>query len=319
MKMGTYENIQEYNHSHLCLNIYVDVDHRTFGHLVSDIIACALDLALMVVAAVANVLAIAAYQRNSVLQTPSNYLLMILSAVDIVLALSAQPLFFVWKALEMADRFSCAVYLATVLSINFFGAVSFLITSLLISAERYCSVFYPVFHRKNVTKRFFKLALLLISASWLAFLLFMFMSEHHEVYFGVAALVVALCLVGTILCYRSIFREISRRCGSRMVSLESISDERRQAGRFKREKSTLVNMVFIVGTTTVLYAPAGGCGVYSILIGRDWLYMNFFVPWAYLLVFTSNAIHPFLYGWRSRGMRRSINGVIRSVFEETDV
>lgn len=317
--MATYENIEDYNHSHLCINIYVVVDHRTFGHLVSDIIACALDLALMIVAVVANILAIAAYQRNSVLQTPSNYLLMMLSAVDIVLALSVQPLFFVWKALELADRFSCVVYLGTVLLINFLGAVSFLITSFLISTERYCSVFYPLFHRKNATKRFFKLALLVISMAWLAFLLSMFIGKYHQVYFGVAALVVALCLVGTMLCYRSIFQEISRRCGGRMASLESISDERRQAGRFKREKATLMNMVFIVGTTTVLYAPIGGCGVYAILIGRDWLYMNFFVPWAYLLVFTSNAIHPFLYGWRSRGIRRSINGVIRSVFEETDV
>ena len=317
--MAAYENIEDYNHPHLCFNIYVNVDHRTFGHLVSDIIVCALDLALITVAVVANILAIAAYQRNSVLQTPSNYLLMMLSAVDIVLALSVQPLFFVWKVLELADRFSCVVYLGTVLSMNFLGAVSFLITSFLISTERYCSVFYPLFHRKNATKRFFKLTLLVISMVWLAFLLSMFLGKYHQVYFVVAALIVALCLVGTILCYRSIFREISRRCGGRMVSLESISDERRQAGRFKREKATLMNMVFIVGTTTVLYAPVGGCGVYAILIGRDWLYMNFFVPWAYLLVFTSNAIHPFLYGWRSRGMRRSINGVIRSVFEETDV
>ena len=317
--MAAHENIEDYNHPHLCFNIYVNVDHRTFGHLVSDIIVCALDLALITVAVVANILAIAAYQRNSVLQTPSNYLLMMLSAVDIVLALSVQPLFFVWKVLELADRFSCVVYLGTVLSMNFLGAVSFLITSFLISTERYCSVFYPLFHRKHATKRFFKLTLLVISVAWLAFLLSMFLGKYHQVYFVAAALIVALCLVGTILCYRSIFREISRRCGGRMVSLESISDERRQAGRFKREKATLMNMVFIVGTTTVLYAPVGGCGVYAILIGRDWLYMNFFVPWAYLLVFTSNAIHPFLYGWRSRGMRRSINGVIRSVFEETDV
>lgn len=317
--MATYKNVEEYNHSHLCFNIHVDIEHRTFGHLVSDITVCALDLALMLIAVVANILAIAAYCRTSVLQTPSNYLLMILSAVDILLALTVQPLFFIWKILEIANRFSCEVYLGTVLLINFLGAVSFLITSFLISLERYCSVFYPLFHRKNANKRFFKLALLVISMTWLAFLLAMFIGKYHRVYFSIAASVVSLCLVGTIFCYRNIFREMSRRCGERIVSVESTTDERRQVGRFKREKAILMNMVFIVGAMTLLYAPIGGCVVYAILIGRDWLYMNFFVPWAYLLVFTNNAIHPFLYGWRSRGMRQSINGVIRSVFEETDV
>ena len=274
----------------------------------------------MVIAVVANVLAITAYRRNSVLQTPSNYLLMMLSAVDLGFALTVQPLFFVWKTLELSGRFSCEIYLSTVLLINFLGAVSFLITSFLISLERYCSVFYPLLHRKNANKRFFKLALLVISMVWLAFLLVMFLSKHHQVYFIVAASVVSTCLAATILCYRSIFREMSRRCGDRMVSVESITDERRQVGgRWKREKATLMNMVFIVGTMTLLYAPIGGCVVYAILIGRDWLYMNFFVPWAYQLVFISNAVHPFLYGWKSRGMRQSINGVIRSVFEETDV
>jgi hypothetical protein len=318
--MAKYPSVEEYNHSQLCFNIHVDVEHATFGHLVSDVTVCALDLALMVIAVVANVLAIAAYRRSSVLQTPSNYLLMILSTVDLVFALTVQPLFFVWKALELSGRFSCEVYLSTVLLINFLGAVSFLITSFLISLERYFSVFYPLFHRKNANKRVFKLALLVVSISWLAFLLVMFLNEYHRVYFVVAASVVALCLAATILCYRNIFREMSRRCGDRMASVESITDERRQAGgRLKREKATLMNMVFIVGAMTLLYAPIGGCVVYAILIGRDWLYMNFFVPWAYQLVFISNAMHPFLYGWRSRGMRRSINGVIRSVFEETDV
>ena len=317
--MAEYQNVEESNHSQLCFNIHVDVDHRTFGHLVSDVTVCALDLALMLIAVVANILAIAAYRRSSVLQTPSNYLLMILSAVDVVLAMTVQPLFFIWKVLELAGRFSCEVYLGTVLLINFLGAVSFLITSFLISLERYFSVFYPLLHRKNANKRFFRLSLLVISMAWLAFLLAMFIGEHHQVYFAVAASLVALCLVGTILCYRSIFREMSRRCGDRIVSVESITDERRQVGRFKREKATLMNMVFIVGAMTLLYAPIGGCVIYAIVIGRDWLYMNFFVPWAYLLVFISNAIHPFLYGWKSRGMRRSINGVIRSVFEETDV
>ena len=318
--MSLYENGEGYNHSQLCLNIYVDIDHRTFGHLVSDIVVCALDLALIFVAAVANILAIAAYRRTSVLQTPSNYLLMIFSAVDIVLALTVQPLFFVWKVLELADRFSCVVHLATVLLINFLAAISFFITNFFISLERYVSVFYPLFHRKNANKRFFKLSLFIISVALLGFLLAMFLCEYHRVYFTVAASLVTLCLAGTTLCYRSIFREMSRRCGDRIVSVESITDERRRhVGQFKREKTTLINMIFIVGAMSLLYAPIGGCVVYAILIGRDWLYKNFFVPWAYLLVFTSNAIHPFLYSWRSRGMRRSINGVIGSVFEETDV
>lgn len=316
--MVAAESINGVNQTHLCFNIPVDIDHRTFGHLISDVTVCALDLALMLIAVVANVLAIAAYRRTTVLQTPSNYLLMMLSAVDIILALTVQPLFFVWKVLELADRFSCAVFLATVLSINFFGAISFLITSFLISMERYFSVFYPLLHRKSANKRFFNVALFVISISWLGFLLAMFLGGFHRVYFSVAASVVALCLVGTAVCYRSIFLEMSRRCGDHNVSVKTVVDEKR-VGRCRREKATLMNMVFIVGAMTLLYTPVGGCVVYAILIGRDSLYMNFFVPWAYLLVFTSNAIHPFLYGWKSRGMRRSINGVIRSVFEETDV
>ena len=269
MKTATYDAIDTYNYTHLCFNIHVDVNHRTIGHLVSDVIVCALDLALMFIAVVANILAIVAYRRSSVLQTPSNYLLMILSVVDIVLALTVQPLFFIWKVLELADRFSCWVYLATVLLINFLGAVSFLITSFMISLERYLSVFYPLFHRKNANKRLFKVALLVILIGWLAFLLSMFLGEFHVVYFSVAASVVAMCLAGTILCYRSIFREMSRRCGDRVVSVESITDERRQDGRIKREKATLMNMIFIVGAMTILYAPIGGCVIYAILLGRD--------------------------------------------------
>lgn len=318
--MGSaFKNTEEYNHSLLCFHTRVDVEHHNFGHFVSDVTVCALNLALMAIAVVANLLAITAYRRTSVLQTPSNYLLMALSTVDIVLALTVQPLFFAWKVLELADRFSCAVYLCTVLLINFLGALSFLITSFLISLERYLSVFYPFLHRKHANKRQFKLILLVISTTWLAFLLAMFIGAYNKAYFIAASSLVGMCLIGTIICYRSIFGEMSRRFGDRIVSRDNANEARRHAGRLGREKATLMNMIFIIVAMTLLYVPIGGCVVYTILIGRDWLYMNFFVPWAYLLVFTSNAVHPFLYGWRSRGMRKSIKEVIRSVFEDTDV
>lgn len=316
--MSSFKKL-EHNYSIHCWHVEVEVNHKTFGHMVSDVTVCALDLALMFIAVAANGLAIFAYRKTTILQTPSNFLLMMLSIVDVALALTVQPLFFIWKIMEILDSFSCAIYLATSLSINFLGAISFLITSFLVSMERYLSVFHPLMHRRNANKTVLKLVLLVVSIVWLVFLLVTFFLKHHTLYYIVTASLVALCLLGTIACYRSIFKEISQRCGDRSMSVDSITDNRRPSGRFKREKSTLTSMIFIVAAMTLLYFPIGACVMYATLIGRDWLYMNFFVPWAYVLVFTSNAIHPFLYGWKNRGMRQSINGMIRHVFEDTDV
>ena len=303
-----------------CYSIEVHVSDRTFGHMMSDVVVCTLDVILMIIAVFANFLAILAYKRTVLLQTPSNYLLMTLSIADILLALTAQPLFLLWKILEHADNFSCAVHLATVFTINFFGAVSFLITCLLISLERYYSVFYPSVHRNSANKDFFKVTVFLTVFIWLAFLTGTFFGNFHRVYFMVAFTVVILCLLGTVIVYTRIFLEMSRRCSHHQISNESIPDERQHLGQhFTREKATLVNMTFIIGAMMILYAPVGGCAIYAAMIGRDWVYMNYFVPWAYLLVFASSAINPFLYGWKNRSIRRSIRAIVRSVFEETDV
>lgn len=307
---------QEPSTLHLCYNIKVDLSDQTFGHLVSDVVVCVFDLILMLVAIVANFLAIAAYKKTVVSQTPSNCLLMILSVFDILLAITAQPMFLVWKILKLANRFVCGLYLATHLAINLFGALSFLVASFLISLERYYIVFHPLVLGNNARKSFFKVAAVFAFFAWLLFVIGTFLGDFHLVYFATAVTVVTLCLLGTGVAYARIFREISRRSSARQVSLESGSVERRDRCR---EKKALVNMVFIIGAMTLLYAPIGGCAVYAMVIGRDWLYMNYFVPWAYLLVFTSAAVNPFLYGWENRGMRSSLKLFNFKSFKETGV
>ena len=223
---------------HLCYNIEVDLFDQTFGHLVSDVVVCVFDLILMIVAIVANFLAIAAYKKTALLQTPSNCLLMILSIFDILLASTAQPMFLVWKILELADSMTCGWYLATHLSINLFGALSFLVASFFISLERYFAVFHPLVYGNNARKLFFKVAAAVAFFAWLLFLVGTFFGDFHRVYFAVAVALVTLCLLGTGVAYARIFREISRRSSARQVSLEGSWEERRDRSR---EKKALVN------------------------------------------------------------------------------
>ena len=78
---------------------------------INDVLAVGVNVPLGIFAFVSNLIIIVTVVKTPSLQKPSNILLCILAAIDCLVGLTSQPLFFIWRLMLHRARQSC--YLQT--------------------------------------------------------------------------------------------------------------------------------------------------------------------------------------------------------------
>ena len=187
----------------LCHNVEVHITGNTMGSVISDTVCCFINLFMAIISTCSNALVIHVYTKLSSTsgKTSGNLLLVSLSTTEIIKSALVQPAFSTWKVMEITKLDFCYPYLFTIMGINFCTLSSFLHTCLLITIERYLSVFKPILHRKPLVRKCLKIAATVTQIWCAVFLLTLFLTSQHRIYFIAMCLLVMSCLTGTAAMY----------------------------------------------------------------------------------------------------------------------
>ena len=194
----------------LCHNVEVHITGNTMGYVISDTVCCFINLFMAFTSICSNALVIRVYASLPSGKTSGNLLLASLSVTEMIKSGLVQPAFSIWKIMEVAKVNFCYPYLFTIMGNNFCTLSSFLHTCLLITAERYLSVFKPILHRKPIVRQSFLIAACFAQVFCAGFLLTLFFTAQHRFYFLTASLLIASCLTGTAVMYILIRRRMRR-------------------------------------------------------------------------------------------------------------
>lgn len=236
-------------------------------------------------------------------QTTGNLLLVFLSTIETLRALLVQPAFIVWKVLELSGHDFCDIYLFTVLGNNLCTMGSFQQTCFLITIERYMSVFHPIFHRKAVVKRAFKIAFVFFMSAWGFYLIFVFLRSRalHRIYFASSCLAVVFFLLSTAFVYVRIRARMRQPPMSHFNATELRTASKRAADR--RMNNTVISIILI---TLACYLPLFSMLVFLSFHERTVWHTRFVIPWVYLSMFCTSAVNPFVYCWKNRRLRNEM-------------
>ena len=87
--------------------------------MASDIAVCVINILLAILTTVGNASVIAAYMKNTNLQTKNNLLIVALAMTDLIVGLWAQPSFVWVKITEMDGRIDCRIEIINDLTTKF--------------------------------------------------------------------------------------------------------------------------------------------------------------------------------------------------------
>lgn len=283
-----------------CLNVIVHVTENTIGSVISDTVACFLDLFMAVISICSNALVIRVYLTTSSVKTSANLLLVSLSTLEILKSLFVQPAFFVWKTMELARRDFCYFYIFTILGNNFCTVSSFVHTCFLITIERYLSVFRPILHRKPIVKRMFKFAVITTQLVCAVILLATFFASQHRVYFMFASILIITCLIATAVVYIMIrARMRSTPVSGAAVNVRSAS---KQAAD-RRMNNTVISIILI---SLACYLPLFFVLTFISVHERTVFHTRYVIPWTYVITYFTAALNPFVYCWKNRRLRNEM-------------
>lgn len=194
----------------VCHNVEVHKADNSFGSVISDAICCFVNLFMCIISTSSNALVIYIYIKSPLGKTIANFLLLSLTVTETIKCTLVQPAFFIWKAMQVAKLDFCYPYLFTITANHFCTLSSFLHTCFLITIERYLSVFKPILHRKPIVKRSFQIAATATQLGAACFLLTLFLTKQHRLYFISISLLIIICFTVTAVTYFMIQRKMKK-------------------------------------------------------------------------------------------------------------
>ena len=283
-------------------------------YLAVSVPICITNIFLLVFILLGNVGVIMAYCWDKTLQTVPNLLLITLAISDVVVGLTAEPLFVTILIRDMMGlRPSCSLSLLSSLSNKFCGGVSMMTVSLVISSERYLAIVHPLKHRRLVTKA--RIKLVLFSLWFLLFLLncTLLLRISYKVYYLVLSAIIPIGVVVTAFaCYAILNKWNTSR--SRQISIGNANRPNPRAGSVlsleRKDFKIAVTMFFIMGAIVFCYAPLLGALIYVQIEGMNEIYLKYLYPNVVTLVYLNSFLNPIIYCLRNRSFTRVIRKMI---------
>ena len=235
--------------------------------------------------------------KNTVLQTPSNYLLGCLAVSDALVGLIVKPLYIVGSLwVKQFDYVYCTLRIAYASSAWVCCGVSFL-TIDLITFERYIALFCHRRYCSLITFGRIAKAYLLSWVSCIVIVLLMFVS-NATVFKSIATVMLLSSFVLTFVTYLRILRLARRH--HRQIHQQELQLQRMHS---VRQTKFAVTMGCVVGVYLICYTPILTVLLYQSLGSHSNRSVRLMYNWAVTMAFLSSTLNPLIYCWRCRNIR----------------
>ena len=249
-----------------------------------------------------NYPAIHAFYKSSQLRRKTTFfLIMILSANDLVIGLFVEPLFLLHLSREINGHENCSALMLNVIALSLVIPFS-IFTFLVLNFEIYLSVIHPIFHRRKVTKRrLFRLLLILWAILVVREFLFVFILDRYT-FDLIVTVLMSLAMAAILLVHGRIFLAVYR--------MRRIAANSRGQKAFLRGARDAKCCLFVLLCTACCYLPAA---VESALKEKTTLKMVVLEPWSATLILSASMLNSVIFYWRNKRLREKAIAVVRKL------
>jgi hypothetical protein len=271
------------------------------AYYVNYILTCVVNVVLTLSTISLNTVTILAYWRSEQLRRKTSYfLIMLLSFVDLATGTLGNSSFVILSVKVLTHDPDCRYFIFLENISLSLAAMSFM-TLLLLNIERYFCIVYPIFHRKNVTKRkLFIVALILWSLGLASTLLRLFLNKIGRT---LTTIVIVVTFVLFIYIYATIYRN-SRKV-ARFPKREKTENDGKQLQDLKVAKSCAI----VVGCTFLCTIPFA---VTNTLAPFTFLTYSL-AYWSCTLGLSSSTLNSLIFFWRNPALRKEAKLLLRGV------
>ena len=279
------------------------------------IVNCTLNAVLAVLAILGNGLVLQALRRSAALRPASRALVYSLAASDLLVGLTVQPFYVLYKTAEILNmhQLYCVTGIGFHLTANVFSAVSFL-TVTAIATDRLLALHLGSRYQRTIT---LARVVTVIATMWVLTGLWIFNWVWDiKIYRKFNIIVVTICLVFCTSAYARLgyrLRQLRVRTMLRWRDAESTTNQEERSSssgsksklRFGAYKRSVANMFYVYILMLICYVPYLAMFV---VIQTTTVTKAKIVTLSYTmtLLFANSAFNPFLYCWRIQEIRSEV-------------
>ena len=282
-----------------------EFNREAHNHL---IVLLALNGFVAITAFLGNTLILVALHKETSLHPPSKLLFRNLATTDLCVGLIAEPLCVTYLILSLKEQWNICRYAFVMLNTtgNILGAVS-LFTLTAISVDRLLALLLGLRYRQVVTlKRIYRILVVFWVASTTGMTITL-RNERITAWYG--CVVVALCLVTSIVSYTKIFLTLRHNQIQGRGNVHQEQPSQPVQLNIVRYKRTVSSALWVQLALVVCYLPFA---IVSVLHLQRGVTSNIFVAWFYSanLGFLNSSLNPILYCWKIREVNQAVKDTL---------
>ena len=269
------------------------------------------NIGLMLTTILGNVSILLSFVFESSLRTTANYFLLGLALTDLGVGLVVHPLYIsVMLSVYHSSVPHCTILVACSISVSFLAGVSFLYIAM-IGLDRCLAIRLHLRYRQIVTE---KRSMVAQGAVWIINgLLCLVWLAGFQVYSTLAAVVVALSLIGTFAVYAKIYQVVKRH-KAQIQDQMTVQLSEIEVSRLKRLRKSAVNTLYVFFVFLLCYLPFFVATAINNMAKSSNTSVELAYEFSVTLMLSNSSLNPLMYCLRLRDFRTAVKKIFKRIF-----
>ena len=282
----------------------------------THLIPCILNAYFSYTATILNIVTICAIMKTSSLSKNFKTLLLSLAASDLGVGLLAQPMYVAFLVMDSTQKNETnktltynAIYVATLIPMNFFGYASlFSVTAL--CADRFLAIHLHLRYQELVThKRVVTTVISIWAFSAIISLIRLFIPKNI-MYVGFV-IIDAACIITVTSLSAKLYLTLRRHINQ--IQIPQVAQNSQGESVQRKRKSAMASLyVYLVFIVCCL---PNTCSLFiSTAIPEPWIDVQHLQFYTLTMFFINSTLNPLVYSWKMKHIRHTVIGKLRDVF-----
>ena len=269
------------------------------------------NIGLMFTAILGNVSILLSFVFESSLRTTGNYFLLGLALTDLGVGLVVHPLYIsVMLSVYHNSVPHCTILVVYSISVSFLAGVSLLYIAM-IGLDRRLAIHLHLRYRQIVTE---KRSMIAQGAVWIINgLLCLVWLAGFQVYSTLAAVVVALSLIGTFAVYVKIYQVVKRH-KAQIRDQMTVQLSEIEVSRLKRLRKSAVNTLYVFFVFLLCYLPFFVATAINNMAKSSNTPAVLAYEFSVTLMLSNSSLNPLMYCLRLRDFRTAVKKIYKRIF-----
>ena len=269
------------------------------------------NIGLMFTAILGNVSILLSFVFESSLRTTGNYFLLGLALTDLGVGLVVHPLYIsVMLSVYHNSVPHCTILVVYSISVSFLAGVSLLYIAM-IGLDRCLAIRLHLRYRQIVTE---KRSMIAQGAVWIINgLLCLVWLAGFQVYSTLAAVVVALSLIGTFAVYVKIYQVVKRH-KAQIRDQMTVQLSEIEVSRLKRLRKSAVNTLYVFFVFLLCYLPFFVATAINNMAKSSNTPAVLAYEFSVTLMLSNSSLNPLMYCLRLRDFRTAVKKIYKRIF-----